>query len=251
MANPSNSTEQLPVEQQSTNGKKNKANATKKRAGANAANGAAKAAKAVISKQTFSQKLGSDLADGLLKDSRSLEESMNLVDRVTFVKASTAQNGTSTTTIVTATAIQEQAEIVISGEIDALNLDAVDIVRPKNPRNIFDLDDFAALSALEELIGRYGRVSHMGILDKSYTFFITEDRKAALYYKVKDKIAIVGGDPLCDTSLFPQVLCEFEKYRKKQGLGIAFLAAGQTFVAYARKENWTTMCFATERVLNP
>ncbi|PMD65866.1 uncharacterized protein K444DRAFT_624411 [Hyaloscypha bicolor E] len=251
MANPSNSTEQLPVEQQSTNGKKNKANATKKRAGANAANGAAKAAKAVISKQTFSQKLGSDLADGLLKDSRSLEESMNLVDRVTFVKASTAQNGTSTTTIVTATAIQEQAEIVISGEIDALNLDAVDIVRPKNPRNIFDLDDFAALSALEELIGRYGRVSHMGILDKSYTFFITEDRKAALYYKVKDKIAIVGGDPLCDPSLFPQVLCEFEKYRKKQGLGIAFLAAGQTFVAYARKENWTTMCFATERVLNP
>lgn len=252
MANPSEGTEQLPVNPKSTNGKKNKANAPKKRADANAANGAAKATKAVKAKQTFSQKLGSDLADGLLKDSRSLEESMNLVDRVTFVKASSAQNGNGTTTIVTATAIQEQAEIVISGELDAaLNPDAVDVLRPKNPRNIFDLDDFAALQSLEELIGRYGRVSHMGILDKSYTFFITEDRKAALYYKVKDKIAIVGGDPLCDPSLFPQILSEFEKWRKKQSLGIAFLAAGQTFVEYARKENWTTMCFATERVLNP
>jgi lysylphosphatidylglycerol synthetase-like protein (DUF2156 family) len=68
---------------------------------------------------------------------------------------------------------------------------------------------------------------------------------------VKDKIAVVGGDPLCDPSLFPQILSEFEKYRKKQGFGIAFLAAGETFVEYARKEKWTTMCFATERVLNP
>jgi lysylphosphatidylglycerol synthetase-like protein (DUF2156 family) len=249
MANPSDSTRQIAVEPKSTNDKKNHANVPKKRGGANAANGAAKAKKAVVAKQTFSQKLGSDLADGLLKDSRSLEESMNLVDRVTFVKASA--HTTSSTTIVTSTALQEQ-EIIIAEAVNALNPEAaVDILRPKNPRNIFDLDDFAALSALEELIGRYGRVSHMGILDKSYTFFITEDRKAALYYKIKDKIAVVGGDPLCDPSLFPQILSEFEKYRKKQGLGIAFLAAGQTFVEYAKKEKWTTMCFATERVLNP
>jgi lysylphosphatidylglycerol synthetase-like protein (DUF2156 family) len=243
MANPSNGTENVSIQPKNTNGKKNQANAPKKRS---AANGATKA-----SKQIFSQKLGSDLADGLLKDSRSLEKSMNLVDRVTYVKASTAQTTTSTTTIITSTAVQQEAEIVITRDIDSLNAEAVEVLRPKNPRNIFDLDDFAALSALEELIGRYGRVSHMGILDKSYTFFITEDRKAALYYKVKDKIAVVGGDPLCDPGLFPQILSEFEKYRKKQGLEIAFLAAGETFVEYARKENWTTMCFATERVLNP
>jgi lysylphosphatidylglycerol synthetase-like protein (DUF2156 family) len=243
MANPSNGTENVPVQPKNTNGKKNQANVPKKRS---AMNGAAKA-----SKQTFSQKLGSDLADGLLKDSRPLEKSMNLVDRVTYVKASTAQTTTSTTTITTSTAVQQEAAIAITGDIDTLNAEAVEVLRPKNPRNIFDLDDFAALSALEELIGRYGRVSHMGILDKSYTFFITQDRKAALYYKVKDKIAVVGGDPLCDPNLFPKILSEFEKYRKKQGLGIAFLAAGETFVEYARKENWTTMCFATERVLNP
>jgi hypothetical protein len=248
MTNEADNTADMATESKSTNGKKNQPNATKKR---DKANGAAKASKAVAAKQTFAQKLGNDLADGLLKDSRSLEKSMNLVDRVTFVKASTAQTTTSTTTVITSNAVREEAEIVISGGIDILNPDAIEGLRPKNPRNIFDLDDFAALSALEELIGSYGRVSHMGILDKSYTFFITEDRKAALYYKVKDKIAVVGGDPLCDPTRFPQVLSEFEKYRKKQGLGIAFLAAGDIFFQYARKENWTTMCFATERVLNP
>ena len=75
----------------------------------------------------------------------------------------------------------------------------------------------------------------MGILDGSYTFFITEDRKAALYYKVKGKIAVVGGDPLCEASLFPKVLSEFENYRKKHSWGIAFLGAGETFIEYAKK----------------
>ncbi len=177
MASPSDRTKQIPLEPKSINDGKNQANVPKKRGGANAAIGAAKPKKAVTANQTFSQKLGSDLADGLLKDSRSLEKSMDLVDRVTFVKASA--NTTSSTTIVTSTALQEK-EIVIAEAVNALNLEAaVDILRPKNPRNIFDLDDFAALSALEELIGRYGRVSHMGILDKSYTFFITEDRKSS------------------------------------------------------------------------
>jgi hypothetical protein len=180
MANAAESTENIPIDPKNINGKKNQANATTKRG---ATNRAAKASKAVAAKQTFSQKLGSDLADGLLKDSRSLEKSMNLVDRVTFVKASTAQTTTSTTTIIASNGVRGGTEIVISGEVDTLKSDAIEVLRPKNPRKIFELDDFAALSALEDLIGRYGRVSHMGILDKSYTFFITEDRKAALYYR--------------------------------------------------------------------
>ena len=51
--------------------------------------------------------------------------------------------------------------------------------------NTFTLGDFAALAALESLAERYGRVSHMGILDPSYTFFINQARTAALYYKSK------------------------------------------------------------------
>ena len=96
--------------------------------------------------------------------------------------------------------------------MDTLASEATHRRYTKVPRLIFDLNDFAALAALEELIEHHGLVSHMGILDGSYTFFITEDRKAALYYKVKDKIVVVGGDPLCDPSLFDQVLSEFEKY---------------------------------------
>ncbi|KAF2664737.1 hypothetical protein BT63DRAFT_378989 [Microthyrium microscopicum] len=124
--------------------------------------------------------------------------------------------------------------------------------KPKDlSRETFDLNDFTALASLQELIFKHGRVSHMGILDPSYVFFITKDRRAALYYKIKNKIAVVGGDPLCPPSLFPFVLAEFEKFRKKAGLGLAFLGAGKTFVEYARAQKYTTMCFAFERVLNP
>ena len=49
--------------------------------------------------------------------------------------------------------------------------------------NTFTLSDFAAIAALESLAERYGRVSHMGMLDPSYTFFITQARTAALYFK--------------------------------------------------------------------
>lgn len=155
---------------------------------------------------------------------------------------------TTTSSVTTSTTIKEEIVVISQGPLTS---EAIHGRHPKAPRLVFDLNDFAALAALEELIENYGRVSHMGILDSSYTFFITEDRKAALYYKVKDKIAVVGGDPLCDPSLFPQVISEFEKYRKKSSWGIAFLGAGETFVEYVKKQKWTTMCFGVERVLNP
>jgi hypothetical protein len=208
---------------------------------------------------TFTEKLGSSLADGLVKDPRLYGNSLNLVDRVSFVK------------LPQAAAVQSVEE----EEDDSADPSFIFDYQPTNetvqkpskedgkrskeykPRSLsrenFDLNDFTALASLQDLICRYGRVSHMGILDKSYTFFITKDRKAALYYKVKNKIAVVGGDPLCPPHLFPLVLQEFEKYRKKWGLrlGLAFIGAGQTFVDYARSQNYTTMCFAFERVLNP
>ena len=55
----------------------------------------------------------------------------------------------------------------------------------------FTLGDFAAIAALESLAERYGRVSHMGILDPSYTFFINQARTAALYYKSKSSCCAV------------------------------------------------------------
>jgi hypothetical protein len=237
---PSSSSETTSVESKSISPKKKQPYANKKKTGSTATPKAFP--------QSFSQKLGHNLADGLVKDPNCLGDSLDLVDRLAFAKSSIART-TTTTTVV------EEEIVIISQDsessTESLSVEASHGRHPKSPRLIFDLNDFAALAALEELIEHYGRVSHMGILDGSYTFFITEDRKAALYYKVKDKIAVVGGDPLCDPSLFPQVLSEFEKYRKKSGWGIAFLGAGETFVEYVKKQKWTTMCFGVERVLNP
>jgi hypothetical protein len=120
----------------------------------------------------------------------------------------------------------------------------------RNP-STFTLGDFAAIAALESLAERFGRVSHMGILDPSYTFFINQERSAALYYKVKNNVAVVGGDPLCERELFPHLLKEFAVFRKARKYGIAFLGTSDDFAKYAKEQKWVTMKFGIERVLNP
>jgi hypothetical protein len=206
---------------------------------------------------TFTEKLGNDLANDLVRDPRLLGNSLNLVDRVSFVKLPQAA--------VIQAVEEEEDESPDPSLMNEFQAAGETVERPSKEekkkakgyeprgrdREVFDLNDFTALASLQDLICQYGRVSHMGILDRSYTFFITKDRSAALYYKIKNKIAVVGGDPLCPPHLFPLVLAEFGKYRKKWGLGLAFLGAGQTFVEYAQSQKYTTMCFAFERVLNP
>lgn len=124
--------------------------------------------------------------------------------------------------------------------------------QPKYDGSTFNLDHFAALAALNALIERHGRISHMGILDPSYSFFMNQARNAALYYKVKNKIAVVGGDPLCTVEQIPALLKEFDKFRKKHGLGLAFLGALDRFAEYARaQKGWVLMKFGRERALNP
>jgi hypothetical protein len=214
--------------------------------------------------KTFPEKLGGDLADSLVKDPRLFANSLNLVDRVSFVKLPQAaaiqaveeeEDDSPDSSLVSE--FQAAGETVQQPSKEEKRRSKEETKMAKEyelrglGREIFDLHDFTALASLQDLICQYGRVSHMGILDKSYIFFITKDRKAALYYKIKNKVAVVGGDPLCPPHLFPLVLKEFEKYRKKWGLGLAFLGAGQTFVDYALTQKYTTMCFAFERVLNP
>jgi lysylphosphatidylglycerol synthetase-like protein (DUF2156 family) len=91
----------------------------------------------------------------------------------------------------------------------------------------------------------------MGILDGSYSFFVTRALDAALCFKVKDHICLVGGDPLCPEELFPKVLEEFAQYRRKHSWGIIFVGASDAFASYARLQKWTTMQFGSECVLNP
>lgn len=240
-----------------------RANATKERARSDRGSATSPPS---TGRQSFSEKLGSDLSERLVKDPKPLGELLSLVGTEEFSHSLTAKRTTTTTTTtITSTAIKEE-EVVVSSVISKCLSDATGTRTPQeaidsvsentkfsqSARNTFDLHDFAAVEALKELIRRYGRVCHMGILDRSYTFFVTNDRKAALCYKVKNKIAVVGGDPLCKPGLYKQILSEFAKFRKASGgWGISFLGSGGIFVEYAKQMNWTTMCFGTERVLNP
>ncbi|CAL5867864.1 uncharacterized protein PFLUO_LOCUS2085 [Penicillium psychrofluorescens] len=118
--------------------------------------------------------------------------------------------------------------------------------------DVFSLDDFSTITTIEHLAAQYGRVAHMGILDRSYRFFVNQARTAALSFKVQNRVAIVGGDPLCATGAVPDLLEEFEVYRRRHRWGIAFMGASESFArGYAQSQGWTTIRFGTERVLNP
>lgn len=117
---------------------------------------------------------------------------------------------------------------------------------------VFRLDDFSTMTAIQRLTAQYGRVAHMGILDRSYRFFVNTMRTAALSFKVQNGVAIVGGDPLCERDMIPGLLAEFSAYRRKHHWEIAFMGASESFVRdFAQPKGWTTIRFGTERVLNP
>ncbi|CAG9995425.1 unnamed protein product [Clonostachys byssicola] len=102
--------------------------------------------------------------------------------------------------------------------------------------------------AFYDAYNMYSRTAHMGILDPSYDVFTSEYGRGALIYKVKNRTAVITGDPLCPASQFDELLKEFQ--RKKQ-LKVAFMGTGQQFAEYAADKGWTTMHFGRERVLNP
>ncbi|KAI2672405.1 hypothetical protein CBS147332_9186 [Penicillium roqueforti] len=117
---------------------------------------------------------------------------------------------------------------------------------------VFTLDDFKTTTAIQQIAAIHGRVAHMGILDHSYRFFVNKTRTAALSFKVQNGVAIIGGDPLCNKDEIPEVLSEFAAYRRRHHLSIAFMGVSESFLKdHAKPNGWTTIHFATERVLNP
>lgn len=204
--------------------------------------------------QLLFHRLGHDMADGLFSSVKGPTESSNLVERLIFAKMSTLLTTTITATTITAENVAVTIQTPRPNHVDgpSSTVRCVNpIVKAKKGANILTLDDFAAMAALESLVDRFGRASHMGILDKSYTFFVSRARDAALYFKVKNKIAVVGGNPLCEPALFPEFLAEFTEYRKQFGWGISFLGASDELLNYAKEKKWVTMHFGVERVLNP
>ncbi|KAJ6103341.1 hypothetical protein N7486_005768 [Penicillium sp. IBT 16267x] len=122
--------------------------------------------------------------------------------------------------------------------------------------DIFCLEDFSTMTAIQRLTAQYGRVAHMGMLDHSYRFFVNKARTAALSFKVQNRVVIVGGDPLCDPDpvAIRGLLDEFAEYRARRHWRIAFMGASESFVrdyVEVQPQKWTTIRFGTERVLNP
>lgn len=117
---------------------------------------------------------------------------------------------------------------------------------------VFGLDDFETMTAIQRIAALHGRVAHMGILDRSYRFFVNKSRTAALSFKIQNGVAVIGGDPLCNNDEVPELLSEFAAYRQRHHWSIAFMGASETFLTdHAKPNGWTTIRFATERVLNP
>lgn len=117
---------------------------------------------------------------------------------------------------------------------------------------VFGLNDFKTITAIQQIAALHGRVAHMGILDHSYRFFVNKARTAALSFKPRNGVAVIGGDPLCNKEEIPELLSEFAAYRQRHHLSIAFMGASESFLNdHAKPNGWTTIRFATERVLNP
>jgi hypothetical protein len=171
-----------------------------------------------------------------------------------FISPHQATSTTSTTKMVRiVTTVIEQTQTTKKSTFDGVTSSTTRTMKAKYKisGSTYTLDDLNALTALQDLVDRFGKVSHMGILDKSYTFFVSKSKDAALYFKVLDKVAVVGGDPLCEPEKYDSVLSEFAAYRKNFGWGIAFLGATAEFSFYARGKKWPTIEFGVERVLNP
>ncbi|KKA23752.1 hypothetical protein T310_2204 [Rasamsonia emersonii CBS 393.64] len=226
-------------------------------------------AKKASKKSALYLEIGQSMADQLRGPPKPNIDSLDLVDRLRIGQSATlsAPPTTATASSCSSSTLVEQGgsmpgskkvpSIASSGGSDSSAKSApVERSRtmPSKYRKIgtiFTLDDFAAMVALESLFARYGRVSHMGILDKSYSFFVNKARTAALHFKVHNGVAIVGGDPLCEPSQYSALLEEFARYRKEFGWKLAFMGASDVFLQYAREKKWTTLQFGTERVLNP
>lgn len=98
---------------------------------------------------------------------------------------------------------------------------------------------------------RYSCASHMGVLDPGYRVFTSQRGLGSLLYTVRNRTLVVSGDPLCSPHHFGPLLEELRRFRRAEGLRIAFMGVSGAFVAYAREQGWLSLQFGRERVVNP
>ncbi|KAL4903344.1 hypothetical protein BDW74DRAFT_156209 [Aspergillus multicolor] len=121
------------------------------------------------------------------------------------------------------------------------------------PARIVSLGGRAMEQDVARLASEYGLPSQMGLLDPSYTIFVSEGGHGGLCFKVLNKVTVVMGDPMCHPSQIPALMGEFKLYRRRKGWRMAVLGAGESLVQYytSRKRKSTILQFGYNRVLNP
>ena len=191
-------------------------------------------------------------------DSVSIKETMECLDKEATFISQTFESSISETTLSPSELLSPKPPVVGGNRRKRLSSTLLRSIlqdrwlgHDTDRRRALTLDDKAAAATLTALARRYGRSSHMGVLDRSYLFYLSHAQDAAISFKVKHSIAVVLGDPLCEPARYSAVLAEFKQYRKRCGWGIAFVAVSDDFAKYARGLNWATMQFGVEKVLNP
>ncbi|KAL3492486.1 hypothetical protein BJX62DRAFT_202724 [Aspergillus germanicus] len=118
---------------------------------------------------------------------------------------------------------------------------------------VVSLSGRGSIQDVERLAIRYGSMSHMGLIDPSYSIFVNEERTGAICFKTLYKVAVVMGDPMCDPEHIHTVFGEFNQYRRRKHWDMAVLGAKGELVHYLSegKSKSTILQFAKERVLNP
>jgi lysylphosphatidylglycerol synthetase-like protein (DUF2156 family) len=122
--------------------------------------------------------------------------------------------------------------------------------KKKQPRTNYELDDLNALQAIERLIGQYGRMTHMGVRDHSYHFYLNYARTGVISYRLLNKVAVISGDPISPLCLYEDVLSEFKQYCKSQRWQYAITGGSADMLAVAKSLGWTSVHYARERSLN-
>ncbi|ETN41568.1 uncharacterized protein HMPREF1541_03504 [Cyphellophora europaea CBS 101466] len=122
--------------------------------------------------------------------------------------------------------------------------------KPNLPGCIYKLDDLNALQVIERLLGQYGRMTHMGVRDHAYQFFLNPSRTGVVSYRLIDRVAVVSGDPICPISRYQSVLEEFQNYCRTRHWQYAITGASAEMARISKELGWTTVQFARERALD-
>lgn len=201
-------------------------------------------------KEKLSEQIARTFADQLAKGTKYINPSDVLQSKLQPQKSTPIkQNITSVLSISIDSASTTEVNQITQSRQSCINSKLK--AKYRKPGEVFCLDEVSTYTHLEKLVERYGKVSHMGVVDSSYSMFLNKAKDGALLFKIYDSVAIVSGDPLCEWHRVDDLLSEFAMYRKKLSLDITFLGATAEFAKYAESRKWVTMQFGMEKVLDP